>query len=558
MSASTRSASRLGLVAIAWVLAVGAFAAAATAEASSPRKVAGRPAVASLEAAPEDSPLKMTGVMDAQTRGVTGSVRLTAKGFDIAVLRVEVVAPVVEVVEPVSNNSVGVDALEIPRGNISIGSGTDLKDGVPRDVLVTVKDIPRPGHFTGILRFSSSEKKDLKTSVDVNIEIFARPRPALATALLTLDTCRCPNAISCWIAGFLVSPAITTESREIHLDNATEGRLEIASLSVDVFGKRNGQTAMGALTITPDVVPALGPVQLKARLDRLALPADTYQGTTRVQFKPGGEVLTISTVINVRNGPGWVLLALFLGIVFGIGARMLESPDLKKRIDLRDTLVALDQRAHSIRNQDARKRVLQRITDLMTKVEGTSPTDDLIKEITKQSEQIDLLIELDDLTEDLSAGQVSALGSIIKNARQLILEQKDATAGIATLREAVRANRQDSSMTVEAARLHSVTALLRDVRPRALRVEIAPKVSWWDRSLLALHGPPSVTRFARLVRPAVDLLFLLVIPYFGLMAIYAAAPTFGSGGFSDYVNVAVWGFAAQFSQQAISGLARKA
>jgi len=191
MISPTRSASRLGLVPIAWVLAVGAYAVPATAEAASTRKAAGRPAAASLEAAPEDSPLKMTGVMDAQTRGVTGNVRLTAKGFDIAVLRVDVVAPVVEVVEPGRNNSVGVDALEIPRGNISIGSGTDLKDGVPRDVVVTVKDVPRPGHFTGILRFSSSEKKDLEKSADVNIEILTRPRPALATALLTLDTCRC-------------------------------------------------------------------------------------------------------------------------------------------------------------------------------------------------------------------------------------------------------------------------------------------------------------------------------------------------------------------------------
>jgi hypothetical protein len=59
-------------------------------------------------------------------------------------------------------------------------------------------------------------------------------------------------------------------------------------------------------------------------------------------------------------------------------------------------------------------------------------------------------------------------------------------------------------------------------------------------------------------RSLLHLVFLLAIPLFGLAAIYVAAPTFGRGGFIDYLNVAVWGFAAQFSQQALASFARKA
>lgn len=100
-----------------------------------------------LQADPKDNPLVIFGILDGQTTAFSGTIRLTAIGGDVSDL--QLLASDLHVTSTATSANPNTI---IGRSNISIPQ-TNLMDGQPKDVRVTVSNVTQPDDYQGTLKF---------------------------------------------------------------------------------------------------------------------------------------------------------------------------------------------------------------------------------------------------------------------------------------------------------------------------------------------------------------------------------------------------------------------
>jgi len=92
---------------------------------------------------PNDTPLRISGILDGQTTSFTSNVRLTVTGGDVD--KVQFLASDLQhTTEP---------ATSIDRSNVTVPPSFSLKNGQPSDIRVTVSNVKQAGVYSGTLKF---------------------------------------------------------------------------------------------------------------------------------------------------------------------------------------------------------------------------------------------------------------------------------------------------------------------------------------------------------------------------------------------------------------------
>lgn len=92
---------------------------------------------------PNDTPLRISGILDGLTTSFSGNVRLTVTGSDVDKLQF-LASDLHHATEP---------ATLIDRSNVTVPSSFSLKNGQPSDIRVTVSNVKQAGVYSGTLQF---------------------------------------------------------------------------------------------------------------------------------------------------------------------------------------------------------------------------------------------------------------------------------------------------------------------------------------------------------------------------------------------------------------------
>lgn len=228
---------------------------------------------------------------------------------------------------------VGDSAVVIYGGNVRMPAGINLEEGMPRDVPLTVSDIPQPGSYRGTLEFLLPGSPPGMRSLGVTMDIGERPRVAPARASRAVDVVSCGNWVTCFLAN-LLAPGLLESGDIIELMFDNETRVDVTMVEVrrDLLGEHTGRAVdRRTLQAPPSAkleASSAGVFPLTLQVDQL--PADSYQGSLRFWVEGSEDAVPVGFTLNKRSGPGWAVLVLAFGILVGHLRRLGDSSILTR------------------------------------------------------------------------------------------------------------------------------------------------------------------------------------------------------------------------------------
>lgn len=254
----------------------------------------------------EPDELRVVARITPGTSSFTRALRITARGADVEELGLLTRGLFLE-----DDSSVVV----LP-SDVDIPAGISLVQGIPRQVPVTIANVPRPGTYGGQLELTTGSVGGRPYTIEVSAEISEAPRVTSTREVRTVDVVHCSRL--CLLADLLVPGRVEQgDSVQFLLANETRVPVAVDTVRYDLLGANTNAT-LGEWALSFDttaVLPAsgMGSVAMTLRPDRIE--ADTYQGDLRFRMEGGETAVRMGFTLNVRSGPGLALLALLLGIV---------------------------------------------------------------------------------------------------------------------------------------------------------------------------------------------------------------------------------------------------
>jgi hypothetical protein len=522
--------------------------------------------VLKVDVDPADTPLRINGVLDGQTNSISGNVRLTVTGGDA------------EQVHFLSSDMRHVTQPEImiDRSSVStVPALIKLSDGQPSDVKVTIGNVKRAGEYTGTLHFLLPRQAMTQAlTIPVTLRVDVKPDIQPVVADQSFQVARC-SWIGCNLAGILLGGSLTSDEWHVQLDNRASQAATVTSAQVVMSGKHtadavtSSQVKIGRVGVLPAGVVSTVPVTIK----RDSLLPGRYQG--KLRFTIGGldEPVTINSTLDVRDGPFWALVAVFLGIVVGRLARDMETPIAKKQVKLLPRWYDLRAKIDQITDRSARQQMESELPTARAKIDSAADTEEVASKFLDDLDaKVSFLMDLQNIEEKLQtlANVPAEAEQLIQDARSSLLEGKAAEAEqtrekITTLIAHAEAPGDMMGLSDDVIKVWSslVNVLSKPTGPSLTQSQMALSAANQHQTsrlriiLSALSGLQFVTAESRFwfFRPALSVLLLVLLALVGLQTLYVnSGATFGVGGLYDYLGLFLWGITADVAQRTLLNL----
>ncbi|MFN8494696.1 MAG: hypothetical protein U0350_44250 [Caldilineaceae bacterium] len=519
-----------------------------------------------LSVDPADSPLQIQGILDGQTTAFSGNVRLTVTGGDAP--RIQFLASDLHhTTEP---------ATIIERSNIAVASNLALSNGQPTDVRVTVSGVKRAGDYTGALQFLLPGQP-ITQALSLPLKLHIGVKPVIVPILTdqTFQVTRCDWWFDCFLANLLLGSHSTREVWYVQLDNQASLPAAVTSAQAVLHGNHAVQavTASQVFVDSLPTLPANGVSTVPVTITRQMLQPDSYQGKLRFSIQGLDQPVTINSTLNVRNGPWWALVAVFLGIVAGRMARDMESVIAQKQVKLLPRWYTLKARIEQITDDASRRQLDADLQAARTAINSQIDTEEVAtKSLDDLEAKITFLLDLQTVAEKLpsipdvnvqkqaqallDAARAYLLGKQWAEAEQARKQLTDLLQNAATVSGAARGLRDDVSQLLS--NLANWLARPTELSPKqshgAFEAANRRQASYLRRVLASLSGFQVVTADTRFwfFRPVLSVLFLILLMLLGLQTLYVnTGATFGAGGLYDYLGLFFWGITADVAQRTL-------
>ncbi len=519
-----------------------------------------------LSVDPADSPFQIQGLLDGQTTAFSGNVRLTVTGGDAPQVRF-LASDLHHTTEP---------ATIIDRSNIAVAANPTLSNGQPTDVRVTVSSVKRAGDYTGTLQFLLPGQAITQAlSIPLKLHIGVKPvvKPILTDQ--TFQVTRCDWWGDCFLANLLLGSNTTREVWYVQLDNQALLPATITSAQAVMHGNHAAQ-AVTASQVMVDSLPSLPANDVSTvpvTITRQMLQPDSYQGKLRFSIKGLDEPVTINSTLNVRNGPWWALVAVFLGIVAGRMARDMESVIAQKQVKLLPRWYALKARIEQVTDDPSRRQLDPDLQVARAAINSQIDTEEVAtKSLDDLEAKVNFLLDLQTVAEKvpsipdvnvqkqaqalIDSARAYLLGNQRAEAEQARKQLADLLQNAATVSGTARGLGEDVSQL-----LHNIANWLvrpTELSPAQAQAELQAanrrQASYLRRLLATLSGFQVVSAGTRFwfFRPVLSVLFLILLMLLGLQTLYVnSGTTFGAGGLYDYLGLFFWGITADVAQRTL-------
>ncbi|GAB1539326.1 hypothetical protein NUACC21_19920 [Scytonema sp. NUACC21] len=369
----------------------------------------------------------------------------------------------------------------------------------------------------------------------------------------------------------MLLPASTyIDNRELQFDNRTPRNISVVNTTVVAQGELTGyQLNKSAIAISPDSqsLPANQIVGINLVLNRSAMPPDHYTGSVYLNFDTRGNRLTLPLDLNIRTGPLFPILVLFLGVILGRLFQYVQGSggaqaDALKEVNRLD----LDIADADLENEQDRK-ILTVMSNEARKLIFREKIDAAIAEIEAIRNRLEVLINLQLIEKQIgedpldTQSQKEALEQI-EQIRFFIARQDDAAANESLEKLKTILNNQTS----EASREMAMNISLQEAQAATKRIlkissESSSKPSLLKRSqrfMVVLSGLSDLVRVEAtlwFVKPILSLTLLFALTAMGLNSLYIEnGKTFGARPFSDFLGLLLWGLSADVACRSLNHL----
>ena len=533
-----------------------------------------------IHAAATPNPLKLTatpadkvvvrGQWDGKTSTFSGYVRLTFEGTASAGMRV-----LSSDLQQVENGSA-----QISRVDVSIPADTRLTGGQPTDVLITLNNVKKFGNYRGTLELTAAidevaasqaptQSKAITLLLPIELNLQAAPNVQPMDANLSVQVVNCQNTLECWLATRLLPEALTNDDWTVYVENTAPVSATVAEGMAVMRSAKTGASIQSEIIIAPGQIISSGlTTPLHFSIARARLAADRYQGSLRLKINGVEQPVVVNTTIEVRNGPGWAIIVIFLGILVGRLVRARETPQGQKQEKFFPRIRALEEKAEPLKDEDAKVYVKGQINSARAKV--ASPQVDeaaaeaLLTALDKAIGDLIWLEEAGQIFNDKIAGESDAAEKLtlqsqsaqIGNAREFIIQGDPDSA------EKLMANiKRDLGLQAPAKRGAIVVT-----PPDAVPVStITPQQSMFidglKRVIAALisfltgTNPLTVERQFWWIKGLLFTVLLVLLGLLGLQTLYVnSGVTFGVNRIYDYLGLFLWGLSAEVAQRTLQTL----
>lgn len=466
---------------------------------------------------------------------------------------------------------------QLGREAIRLAGPTQLEANVPTDITIDVRQVARPGVWTGTLQLravptgvepSAGAEAVTVVELPIRLDLGEPPKVKSPHDQRVFRLVRCQNTLTCAVARLVLGDGMVRDEWSLVLDNQGRLEVEIEQAKALLLARGSGhRPTLGSLSLAaPETLPADRSTEVPLTLDRMAFDPDEYSGQFRFELAGADEPLEIGTQILVRQGPMPAILVLVFGIVVGRLARSLRSRGARLQLAAVPVLHRLEGAATKLSSSDVRTLVGREIETLRRQMmAGQVKIADWQQNARLLGEKIAFLVDLDALDRlvEQGAGEVARVQLVreIEEARVHVLAGRVEAAEAKV--EDVRSRLADQAMGGGQERALEVTLKSLDERGAELRERASgtPQRVGPLRSLLAwLAGVETYQAELRywLVRPLLWLTLLVALALLGLEALYVDEATFGARGVFDFLGLFVWGVTSDIARQGLLGLQRQA
>jgi hypothetical protein len=513
--------------------------------------------------------------------------------------------------------------IEVPNGSLAdIGvspeqvtlSPASLPPNAETNVTLRVGGVGFPGVYEAPLELAADGVSN-PVNVPTRLLVYLKPTISVDRQELTAQWVDCSG--SCWLAGLLFPGGVDHRIR-MRVSNASPAGVCVyaraalvggrpdAILDLDANARPLGVdesdavfalgTQTGTVTACGSAASSTGPARGAGAASAGTLPAGTYAGTAVFRADPlgapgmwksrNGDTFTIATrqkvpvslKISVRAGPWLPLILILLGIVVGRLLLGVGRAGAKLKIALYPRLVALESAVARVRHSASRRTMERAVRRLRTDITRATQTEEQLRTTLFQlADRVQLLIDLDGLSDDLQRSQLQAadkarLENDIDGARDLVSSGGD----VAQARAKVGAVEREIDTAISGPTRTALTAAP-DVALVAAQETTQAIASGLDRLEAATASAKKPLGRARLRaaqllsiasgtgeaaslealywlwRPLLFIVLLTALTFQGLLLLYAADAhaDFGARGLADYFPLVLWGLGTDVANRTL-------
>jgi len=423
---------------------------------------------------------------------------------------------------------------------------TGLTRDLPVRRTIEITGITRSGNYRGELVFVSADDPSISASIPLTLVVRSEPEIALRTKSVSLSLVNSDH----WLSKWLLPESAFVDAWALHLENRSDRPLRLTA--GDLLLEGNGLQPDRQQVSPPDptvLEPGLG--SLAMNIQRTRLEPGAYKGPLTLAFE--GVSVEIPVVLEVRDGPFWLIVWLIIGIFGGQFVKYMTKDGGREQSDALGKVYRLEGRLEKLDNDDAdllrplllklRQRVYDRKLDGLDKAfEDLEQRIDDLAALRAFAEQLEPKREHPTAADALS--KIPAIRGAIGNG-------EDYRADL----EALLSIEISGLMNKNAAPGSAFTA---DGTPEPERQPEPVPQSRWQRFRAWLDTPVIQAELTLwLGRPLLWLILLLVLIYLGIKTFYIEkGATFGADPL-DYVGALLWGFSSDVVGRSITDLTRK-
>ncbi len=515
-----------------------------------------------IEADDSDTSLVVTGRFEVG-KDLVGNLRLTAQGGDVTDFKV---LP--------SDLTGDADQPTVGRQNVTLVPPHNLENGVPKDFRVKVGGLQKPGTYRGQILLLSPGWR-MSKAVEIKLQVTATPVPKVTLfeggESLKMNLVNCDTWVDCRLAEFLLPRSALDESWQIYLDNQSKAEIAVVKATVVVKGEKNGTQLTNQNLVGPDLPRGLaadkGLVAFPLTVKRKQIPPDHFIGGIYLSFAGSDEKLKVPVDLNVRAGPLWALVILFLGIVLGRVVKFMQERGGPQA----DALTRVNRLQYDLNRAHADDRgILQPQLDEVRRAVYRERLETVTTRLDTVRSRLTVLEELRRIEASLKGKQHPLINGIeqkIERARDNISLKQDVkdlmeeiAKDLAQLRTTLTKKGElvDPQITAAGEAAESGRVAATQAAPVELPAAETGRKVWARNTLAALTGLSDEIRAEAtlwLVRPLLYLFLLVMLALVGLNTFYiVGGTTFGAAPLADYLSVLLWGLSADVASRTLSNL----
>jgi hypothetical protein len=525
---------------------------------------------------PADSPLVVTGLIDDDTHSFSADLRVTLTGnTQSAELRIL----------PSDLRSEDDPPVILRRNEVGYPQDITLTRGQPRDLRVTVNNVNRPGDYRGTLTLLLGQQLEAQgKTVPVMLDVEARPSIQATPTNLTVQAVRPSQRgfvgrAEAFLVRLLLPERLRHREWGLSLENLTLSPASLTGASLLARGEGSGRQ-LGAADVSVVFPPTLPPRGVGAASVALGaatgggvagdsaggapIGADRYQGSLRFTVEGADDPVSMDFTLDVRTGPLWPLLIVFLGVLLGRVVQLMQSPKTQMQMRLLSRYHAASELASELDpNSESRRYIDGELANIKRRIDRGEEEQAVLTQAMRTIElKIDSLLDLKRLKV-----RVEALSD--SDPRKPELVKQLGLARVAVFNDdmaAFKAAVDAINKALGSAGLATMAAELSAVGHSGERLESNLREPIWRQRALQgalrafglLVGFNATTRAElqyNLLRPTLFVFLLVLLSLIGFHTLYVSgAPTFGANGLFDYLGLALWGLAADVAQRTLSNL----